>query len=61
MNAWGHGILRVAGKLDGYEDTPRQAAKRVEDSWFDAVKGTALDVPVAVRKRNAYAAAKGKA
>jgi hypothetical protein len=35
--------------------------KRVEDSWFDAVKGTALDVPVAVRKRNAYAAAKGKA
>jgi hypothetical protein len=48
MNAWGHGILRVAGKLDGYEDTPRMAAKQVEDSWFDAVRGTSLDVSVPV-------------
>lgn len=52
--------IRTPGKLDGYEDTPRQAARRVEDSWFEAVRGTSLDVALPAPSGNAYAAAKGK-
>lgn len=58
MNAHGHEISRNAGDTSGYEATPRQAAKRVEDSWFAAIKGSSLDVPAP--SGNAYAAAKGR-
>lgn len=57
MNAHGAFISR-AGKNSGYEATPRQAAQQVEKAWFEAIRGSSLDV--APPTKNAYAAAKGR-
>ncbi|MDR7032911.1 hypothetical protein [Mesorhizobium sp. BE184] len=54
MVADGYDISR-AGPCSGHERSPRRAAKRVEDAWFDAIKGSSLD---RAEKRNAYAMAK---
>jgi hypothetical protein len=60
MNAHGYEISR-AGKTSGYEDSPRRAARAAEDAWFEAIKGSSLDVAAdPVPTRNAYAAAKGR-
>lgn len=58
MNAHGAFISR-AGKNSGYEATPRQAAQQVEKAWFEAIKGSSLEVSAAVSV-NAYAQAKGR-
>jgi hypothetical protein len=44
------------GGGSGVADTPRQAAKCIEDDWFRIIKGTPLELPL--KQRNAYAAAK---
>lgn len=62
MNAHGADISRNIGDLSGYEPSPRQAARRVEQAWFAAIRGGKLaDVPAATEPPvNAYAAAKGR-
>jgi len=56
FHAHGPDICTPVGNMRGSEPTPRLAAKRVEDAWHAATKGTARDfMPAAV---NAYAAAK---
>jgi hypothetical protein len=54
MLADGYDISR-AGACNGYEPSPRRAAKCVEDAWFAAIKGSSLD---RAERRNAYAVAK---
>lgn len=55
FHAHGPDIWAPVGNMKGSEPTPRMAAKRVEDAWYSAVKGTTRDyMPVRV---NAYAAA----
>lgn len=58
MNAHGPQVSRNIGKLSGYEDTPRKAARQVEKAWFEAIRGSSLEV--APPTKNAYAAAKGR-
>lgn len=56
FHAHGPDISLGKGDTDGSEPTPRLAAKRVEDAWHAATKGTVRDfMPLPV---NAYAAAK---
>ena len=61
MNAFGPDISRNIGALSGHEDSPRAAARRVEEAWFLAIKGSrhesAMPPPP---PRNAYAEAKGR-
>lgn len=60
FQAHGYDISRT-GDLSGYEPSARQAAKRVEDAWFFAIRGSSHDVAVpAPAPRNAYAEAKGR-
>lgn len=49
-------ISRNCGPTFGAERSARHAAKRVEDAWFDAIRGTRHDQPPA--RVNAYAAAR---
>lgn len=62
MNAHGHDISRNVGELSGYEPSPRQAARRVEEAWFAAIRGSRLDVALPPEEPtvNRYAAAKGR-
>lgn len=60
MTAHGPEISHNAGDTSGYEATPREAAKRAEDAWFFAIKGSSLDVATPQQPRNSYAAAKGR-
>ncbi|MGN6535121.1 MAG: hypothetical protein ACTHKQ_05245 [Mesorhizobium sp.] len=56
LTAFGPEISRNIGNCTGTEDTPRAAARMVEDAWFAAIKGSTLDRPPP--KRNAYELAK---
>lgn len=58
MNAFGAEISRNISTLSGHAASPREAARLVEDSWFEAIKGTSLDVLAPAVTANAYAAAK---
>jgi len=54
--------LSKLGETSGIEPSAREAAKRVEDIWFRAVKGTEYEEDEASNRPqpNAYAAAKGR-
>lgn len=56
MNAHGREVSRNIGKLSGVEPSARAAARKSEEAWFAAIKGSSLDRPLP--KRNAYAPAK---
>lgn len=56
MNAHGPEVSRNVGALHGIAGSARAAARLVEDAWFAAIKGSALDRPEP--KRNAYELAK---
>lgn len=56
MNADSPEVSRNIGKLYGVEASPRSAAHMVEDAWFTAIKGSALDRPTP--KVNPYAMVK---
>lgn len=61
FQAFGDDVNRGGINLSGHEDTPRQAARRVEDAWFSAIRDGRHDVPVPDdAPKNAYAAAKGR-
>lgn len=61
FNAFGPEISRNIGQLTGHTDSPREAAREVERSWFAAIEGSSLDVPaVPVKAGNSYAVAKGR-
>lgn len=48
------------GALTGVEPSPREAAKAVETAWFEAIKGSPLDIIEPQKpSKNSYAAAKG--
>jgi len=49
-------ISRNCGPAHGVEASPRQAAKRVEDAWHTATRGTRHESPAP--RINAYAAAR---
>ena len=63
FTASGNGIRREGmGLLSGSEPSAREAAKRIEDCWFKAIKGGIYDIPdeKPVAPKNSYAAAKGR-
>lgn len=53
MTASGPEISRNSGDHSGKADSPREAARLVEDAWFAAIKGSSLEP-------NAYATAKAR-
>lgn len=61
FQALGPEISRNIGNVKGYEPSPRQAAKCVEDAWFAAIKGSSLEnLQTPSAPKSAYAAAKGR-
>lgn len=56
MTADGYDISRNVGDCNGFERSPRKAAKCVEDAWYASIRGSSLDH---AEKRNAYAMVKG--
>lgn len=64
FQAHGDEVSRNIGDTSGYEPSARAAARKVEECWFRAIKGTRHDIPEVVQPAvavNAYAAAKGRA
>jgi len=61
LTAAGEHVRREGiGALTGFEPSPREAARAVENAWFAAIKGTPLDVAEPQKpSKNSYAAAKG--
>lgn len=61
LTAAGEHIRREGiGALTGFEPSPREAARAVENAWFEAIKGSPLDVAEPQKpSKNSYAAAKG--
>ena len=47
LTAHGGDVSRNIGKLSGYAESAREAAKEVENAWFAAIKGTVHDRPAA--------------
>jgi hypothetical protein len=61
MNAHGPDISRNIGKLSGVASSARKAAREVEDSWVESIKGTVHEQGLSsVAPVNSYAAAKGR-
>lgn len=56
LTAFGDDISRNIGACHGFADSAREAAYAVEQSWFAAIEGSALDQ--SEPKRNAYGLAK---
>lgn len=63
LYAYGPGIAR-GGVMQGYEPSAREAAHRVEDAWFTAIRGSHHDIPPPLDtpepSGNAYVAAKSR-
>lgn len=54
-------VSRNIGATSGVEPSPREAAKRVEDAWHAAIKGTEYENQESQSETaNAYAAAQGR-
>lgn len=62
FQARGPEIRLSSGTRSGYQPTAREAAREVERTWFEAIKGSRFDVKEAVpaTPKNSYAAAKGR-